>query len=797
VLIASPEFEAEIQAATALGLTVLIAHDGSSPLDWEIRQPAARIRVRARNLEAVLLLITSATTGSSKLVPIAAGSLDVRVASRRDSLRLSSSDRMLLLTSLCHIIGIENTFAQFLAGGTVVATGGFDSADYVRWLGDLRPTWYDCAPTVHQAALVQLKLEAPSSPFSLRFIQSAGAPLPSKVKHELEQILHVPVFNDYGMTEACPIATDAFLEGYHDPSSAGRSCGLDISIMSPSGELLPPDEEGEIAVRGKWVFSGYADNPEANLIAFKDGWFRTGDAGRLDKEGNLFVTGRLKEMINRGGEKILPSEVDVAIASHPAVLDAATFAIPHPTLGEDVACAVVLRTSPSTEAPVSAVELRRFAAQRLAKFKVPRRIYFVDQIPRSELGKPQRWLLTETIVSKSTALPLPADVKERKSDDAKDVLYELHAIWSRILDRYDLGFDDDFFCAGGDSLAAINMLVEVDQHFGSLTSALAASFLDEPTLIHLTNLVNTTLLVTPGQSTSSEIQIFSVRKGGSGRRLFCVPADEDEGLYFRRLAMRLCDDMDLSIVRPANNVHSQRLFTIERAGAVMAALIRKEQPEGPYFVGGFCYGGVVAVEAARQLIIGGQDVRVILFDVPMPGYPSLFSGWPVLIKEVRDKSHKAGNCPEVASIHRDRAFSLGRVAGITRAIARRLTWSATVAVRHIMVAFEHLPAIRLFLHWLQFDYFPFYRARPIDAPIIHFLCTDEPHIIENVSRFGWRSMARRGIDERFLDFDHRNIFHESNLPKIVEALRQWNSTTNPLADEGKLTLHRTDSGDAN
>lgn len=351
-IVVSPDFEAEAEAAAAMGLTVLIARDGQHPDEWQIRHPTAPLRFDAESSDTVVLLITSATSGSSKLVPLTAANLDAQAAPRSKLLRLTESDRLLQMTSLSHSIGIDNTFAQFLAGGAVIATGGFDSTLYSRWLDELRPTWYDCAPTVHQAALAQLKVKPPYQPTSLRFVQSAGAPLPVEVRQELEQILGVPVLNDYGMTETGPIATDAFIPSDRIPNSVGRSSGLEIGIMNDAGELLPHDAEGEIAVRGPAVFSGYADNPDANRTAFRNGWFCTGDLGRLDEAGNIFVTGRLKEMINRGGEKIVPGEVDAALASHPAVLDAAAFSVPHPTLGEDVACAVVLH-------PVAGLQVTR------------------------------------------------------------------------------------------------------------------------------------------------------------------------------------------------------------------------------------------------------------------------------------------------------------------------------------------------------------------------------------------------------------------------------------------------------
>src|ERR1700722_12119437 len=462
-LIVSPEFSAEAEAANKAGLIVLVARDSQSPRDWEVRASAFPSKPSAVRSEAVLLLITSATTDRSKVVPLTGANLDAGVRSRSQSLRLTVSDRLLSMTSQCHIIGVENALAQFIVGGTIIATGGFDSPAFVRWLDDLRPTWYDCAPAVHQAALAQLKTNPPNRPVSLRFVQSAGAPLPSDIREQLEQKLQIPVFNDYGMTEACPIVMDAFLLGGRIANSAGRSCGMQIGIMNSSREVLPTSEEGEIVVRGPAVFSGYEDDAEANRNAFHDGWFRTGDLGHLDQDGNLFVTGRLKEMINRGGEKILPGEVDEVFASHSAVLEAAAFPVPHPTLGEDVACAIVLRTG--TESQVSAHELQRYATQHLASFKVPHRIHFVDEIPRGELGKPQRWLLADRLGNNRGIVPTPAEITELST--VKPLVVNLHEMWTRILDRDDLGFDEDFFDAGGDSLAAINMLADVDGRLGS------------------------------------------------------------------------------------------------------------------------------------------------------------------------------------------------------------------------------------------------------------------------------------------------------------------------------------------
>jgi thioesterase domain-containing protein len=338
---------------------------------------------------------------------------------------------------------------------------------------------------------------------------------------------------------------------------------------------------------------------------------------------------------------------------------------------------------------------------------------------------------------------------------------KLWEIWTRILERDDLGFEEDFFDAGGDSLGAINMLAEVDQRLGSETSALAANFLDEPTLSNLTSLVGTPPLPRPRGSDSSDIRIFPVREAGTGKRLFCVPPDEEEGLFFRRLATHLNEKMDLFIVRPANTCYNHALSSFERSGQETAAAICRMQPEGPYFVSGYCYGGVVAFETARQLTLEGQDVGLILFDVPMPGCPGLIRGWNTWARRAWGQWLLLWSSEHPGLMRNLRRFS------------HVLAWSALVPFRRLLVPMEHYAVTQKIIQWAQFDNYPLYKAAPIDASILHFLATDEPHMIQRESRFGWRAVARRGIEERFLPLDHPNLFHESNLPEMVETIRKW------------------------
>jgi acyl-CoA synthetase (AMP-forming)/AMP-acid ligase II len=379
-------------AAQSIGIDVLRIR--STPVDlagvFTMDQPEKRRPARSvRMTDAALLIFTSATTATPKLVPLTRENLHVIVNLQMGSMRLCPADRFLSVMPLFHHYGLVAGLAQLFAGGAVISTPGFHSPSFLAWLDEFLPTWFSSIPPVNRS-IMELARQNPEvfRRTPLRFIRSAGT-AQTEALALLAKTVGAPVLTGYGLTETGVVTRctpDALKLG-----SVGRSMGVDLAIANLQGNLLGADLEGEVVVRGPSVTSGYLDDPEANQSAFRKGWFHTGDIGRLDSEGFLFLTGRLKEMINRGGEKILPQEVDEALAGHPAVADAAVFGIAHETLGEDVAAAVVLRAG----ATASELELRKFAATRLAAFKVPRRIMFLDALPRNVTGKPQRAVLAE------------------------------------------------------------------------------------------------------------------------------------------------------------------------------------------------------------------------------------------------------------------------------------------------------------------------------------------------------------------------------------------------------------------
>jgi acyl-CoA synthetase (AMP-forming)/AMP-acid ligase II len=297
---------------------------------------------------------------------------------------------------LFHIHGLmAGVLSSLYAGAAVICSPGFNALRFFSWMDDLSPTWYTAVPTMHQAILSRAgRNREIIARHPLRLIRSSSSSLPAPVMKELEATFDAPVVESYGMTEAShQMTSNPMPPAERRPGSVGLAAGPEVAIMDVSGALQEADTVGEVVIRGDNVTAAYENNPDANAAAFSDGWFRTGDQGVIDKAGYLTLTGRLKEIINRGGEKISPREVDDVLMTHPAVAQAVAFAVPHAKLGEDVAAVIVLREGAEAEEK----ELRAFAGQSLADFKVPRQIFIRDEIPKGATGKLQRIGLAEKL----------------------------------------------------------------------------------------------------------------------------------------------------------------------------------------------------------------------------------------------------------------------------------------------------------------------------------------------------------------------------------------------------------------
>jgi amino acid adenylation domain-containing protein len=436
--------------------------------------------------DVALVMHTSGTTSRPKIVPLTHTNICTVAQNLRVAFELVESDRFLHVLPLFHSLGLVATLlASLVARASVVCTSGFYAPMFFAWLAEFRPTWYAAPPTIHQAILAHAALHHEIIPrCSLRFIRSSSAALSPQILTQLERVFNCPVIEAYGMTEVSSIACNPLPPNKRKTGSVGVAAGPEVAIMDEVGTLLPAGESGEIVVRGTSVFQGYENNPAANRSTFTHGWFRTGDQGYVDTDGYLFITGRLKETINRGGEKISPREVDEVLMDHPAVAQAVAFAVTHARLGEEIAAAVVLHQNAS----VTAHDIRQFSATRLAAFKVPRQILIVNDLPKGPTGKLQRIGLAEKLGL--TAFDQVRESMQISFTAPRTPMEEmLAALWAQVFNVESVSIHDDFFQLGGDSLLATQLLTRVREVMHIVVPF--TNFFETPTVAEMAKRIGT------------------------------------------------------------------------------------------------------------------------------------------------------------------------------------------------------------------------------------------------------------------------------------------------------------------
>jgi acyl-CoA synthetase (AMP-forming)/AMP-acid ligase II/thioesterase domain-containing protein len=593
-----------LESARAKGIALIELsplHDqpaGLFALEGTAREPDTPTGVAGPD-DTALILHTSGTTSRPKIVPLTQRNICASAEHIRATLELTQEDRCLNVMPLFHIHGlIGATLSTFAAGASIVCTPGFDESRFFEWMRSHKPTWYTAVPTMHQSVLARAgENREVVADTPLRFIRSSSSSLPPQVMIELEKVFHAPVIESYGMTEAShQMASNPLPPRTRKPGSVGVAAGPEVSIMNAQGEFLPQGSPGEIVIRGPNVTNGYENNPSANEGAFTNGWFRTGDQGYMDEEAYLFITGRLKEIINRGGEKIMPREVDEAFMDHQAVAQAVTFAVPHLRLGEDVAAAVVLAQG----AVSSERELREFARSRLADHKVPTRVLVVETIPKGPTGKLQRIGLAEKLADQlKTHYEAPRNLVEEK----------LAGIWANALGVSQVGIQDNFFSLGGDSLLASRVLAEIHRVFRSdlpLSTAFQA-----PTIEQLA------IVIDQEARAGAESSLVQIQDGETRSPLFYLPGTA--GNVFGGLGAFAW------LYGPGRRVYGieERLgdpSSIQAQAVKYHADVRRVQPEGPYYLVGSCSGGAVAFEMAKLFHADGQRVALLAMVEPTPPY---------------------------------------------------------------------------------------------------------------------------------------------------------------------------------
>lgn len=588
-----PTIDLKIDATAPAGVFCIDAADAPAP--GPVRGPG----------DVALLLHTSGTTSRPKLVPLTQANLCTSAQSIAGTLSLQPSDRCLNVMPLFHIHGlVAAVLASLHAGASIACTPGFHQLRFFDWLDELAPTWYTAVPTMHAAVIGRAADHADSlSRHRLRFVRSSSAALPVPVFESLERTFGVPVIEAYGMTEAAhQMASNPLPPGRRKPGTVGRAAGPELAVLDRAGNLLEPGATGEVAIRGANVFAGYESNPEANEAAFTDGWFRTGDEGSLDEDGYLTLRGRLKEIINRGGEKISPLEVDEALLRHGAVQQAVTFSIDDPLLGEDVAAAVVLAPRAATDER----ELQDFVAAQLAPFKVPRRILLVDEIPKGPTGKVQRIGLAER-------LRVPPVVSRVESPTPYVFLeHELVEIWESVLGIHGLGVTADFFALGGDSLLGAEAVARIRDVVGDPDLPLMA-IVRAPTPAAMVREIFAGI----GAGRSG---VVPLQASGTRAPLFLVHPGDGDVLCYPILARLLGPDQPSYALRARGiDDGGPTASSVSELAAEYVAAIRAVQPRGPYRLGGFCLGGPIAAEMSAQLEAVGEETAVlILLDPRFP-----------------------------------------------------------------------------------------------------------------------------------------------------------------------------------
>ena len=501
--------------------------------------------------DVALLLPTSGTTSRPKIVRQTHANICTSAYLTGAALALTEADRCLNILPLFHGHGLTATvLASLTAGASVVCTPGLDVKRFSEWLSTFRPTWYSAVPTMHQAILAQTAHDRERlARCRLRFVRSSSAALAPRTFTELERTFDTSVIEWYGMTEATssPIACNPLPPRQRKAGSVGVRAGLDVAIMDEEGTLLTCGQTGEVVIRGASVTSGYYGDPMATKAALAGDWFKTGDLGFFDADGYLFLVGRMREIINRGGEKIAPQEVDEVLLEHPSVAEAVTFAVPHATLGEDVASAVVLKP----HCVATPKDIRQFGVGRIAYFKLPRQVLIVTELPKGPTGKVKRVGLAAKLGLESGGITPRAFLAPRTSLEK-----ELAGIWATVLQIEQLDIHDNFFARGGDSLLATQVLAHI--HTNLLLDVEASCIFEAPTVAEMAQYLET--LIDSGQARRFSLAIpRSAREGRAPasiaqERLFelqhALP-----GVPFLNIlyALRLTSSVDVAVLERSIN----------------------------------------------------------------------------------------------------------------------------------------------------------------------------------------------------------------------------------------------------
>ncbi len=698
--------------------------------------------------DIVTIIATSGTTSHSKIVPIRHRQLIARNTLAARDLGLNNQDRGLNMLRLYHSGGLGQGISMpLIAGSSVAVLTDFSVDGIFAALDKEQVTWCAASYAVYHAIHPHLETYRPTVEriaSRLRFMRSGTGPLNTAVAEEVEAAFDVPIVVTYGTSEAGASSGDSADHPRPDRNSVGKPLHSGVAIIDGTGTRLPQGATGEIAVRGPTVFDGYENDDAANRIAFIEDWFRTGDFGYIDDDGYLFITGRIKEMINRGGQNITPIEIDDALLDHPDIIAASAFPIPHPTLGEDVAAAVVTRDG----SPLDQGALSQFLRNRLADYKLPRQVFFTAEIPKGPTGKVQRHKLADVF---STTPDAPAATASNRKPTPLE--RQLQALWAAALGRDHVGLHDDYFLLGGDSLQAVELFLRIEK---SLSRQLPRSVLLEArTVAEMAKRIESSVPIRC---------LVPIQPKGTRPIFFCVHGISGQVLSFRDLARHLGTDQPFYGIQSVGLDGVETPLTrIEDMAARYLAEIRQIQPTGPYYFGGYSMGGRIACEMARRLRAAGEVVGL---------FALLDSG----------SGHGRRHVPlsQWLRRHRDRIFQLRR-SEVAPYLALRVSNMVEMALKAVH---RRLFAAAWRLGEKYLEEMPKFLRRPIDANGLAIRSYEIPPYDGDAvqiralpyawthadSRDSWRDLIRGDLEVRPISCLHHEILEEPHVQDLARAL---------------------------
>ncbi len=558
--------------------------------------------------DMALLQFTSGTTAEPKLVPRSHKNLYFATRQRREEMHLTADDKLLITTPSHRGITLIDSLAILAAGGTAMFTDSIDPDKILTAAKRGNPTWLLGGPAVLSALAVHAETGNKMPVISgLKYIRSAGAPLNELLAERLTAIFQRPVYEGYGSTECGNIALSMNSPRGYKPGSVGVPLGIETAVLDEMGRILPCGLTGEIAVRGPQVIESYADGVSSE--SFRDGWFKTGDRGYIDADGYLFVLGRYKEIINRGGEKVSPYEVEAVLNTHPHILQAAVFPVFAGDGQEEVGAAAVLREGTQ----LYLKDLRRFLNGKVTAFKMPSVLFILEEMPVSDADKIQRKILYKKIKESGIAAQPLAGDNETIIPPHSQTEKTLYEIFTRILLVKGFSITDSFFELGGDSLKTAVLFGNIEDEFG--VQVPLKDIFNNGTIKNLAQIID----ANRGEKDSySFIMPFQVN--GSKTPVFFVHSADGEAVAYRHISVNFDPERPLyGINFNPDGAKWLHPITFEQIAAEYLREIRKIQPEGPYILAGLCVGGIIASEIGLQLMEMGQEAALLaVFDTILP-----------------------------------------------------------------------------------------------------------------------------------------------------------------------------------